>query len=446
VKNGDDEAATALGRGGAMKRLGPSHRLVRRLAQAGALVAMIVPPQGCFTPGFLGCLLSGHPQSPECRASAAAPGAPSAPTGVEATVTVDILGGRELRVTWNENPEPDVAATQASGPFDRVNGRPVTVSDYLDDDLPSTEFFYLVTAIDDRLRESFASAVVSATPIGADLAPAVPTGLAASPRVGAVQLLWDDNGELDLAGYNVYRAAQPAGPFNRRNTALVTAAEYLDMPVSAEIPSFFRVTAVDAAGQESDPSAVVLGTACPPIGCAPSSLRSARPGAGGASRGSFAFELALSGRPVGAGSARLDGDAIRGSGYTADGTFELTVSGRPGAFARTWRAASEWRLDPGAGTAGATGIVLATFADPQQGVACLRFDDAYTVKARGKTPRVAARGTFTLLGGTGAAAALLGRGHYSLGLGADGTLTYKGTGRPPKQAPPDLPAECAGLR
>jgi fibronectin type 3 domain-containing protein len=388
-----------------------------------------------------------HESEPSAVLSAAAtgiPGRPAAPTGLTA-----VPGAGSVRLEWDDSTDPDLAgynvyrATQAVGPFAPINGGLVTASDYLDDALPSTEFFYVVTVVDSRDIESDPSAVVSATPIGADVAPAAPTGLVGSPRVQSIQLAWDDNGEPDLAGYNVYRAVQASGPFNRRNGVLATVSEYLDAPASNEIPSFYRVTAVDTAGHESDPSAVVQAFACTPVSCAPASLRMARPGAGAASRGSFVFELTLFGQPSGAGSARLDRDGISGSGYLSEGTFELTVSSKAERLAGIWRSSSDWRLDPGAGTADATGVVLATFADPQQGVACLRFHDTFTAKTRGKTPRIAARGTFTLLGGTGAAARLLGQGHYALRLNADGSLTYEGVGRPSKHPPPSLPEECA---
>jgi hypothetical protein len=56
------------------------------------------------------------------------------------------------------------------------------------------------------------------------------------------------------------------------------------------------------------------------------------------------------------------------------------------------------RLFPAAGTATATGLALATVAD---GALCLRFDDAYAAKILRLAPVVRARGSFTLLGGTG---------------------------------------------
>lgn len=45
--------------------------------------------------------------------------------------------------------------------------------------------------------------------------PATPTGLKATGELGQIRLDWDDNGEPDLAGYNVYRSLLPRGPYTR---------------------------------------------------------------------------------------------------------------------------------------------------------------------------------------------------------------------------------------
>jgi fibronectin type 3 domain-containing protein len=348
------------------------------------------------------------------------PGRPAAPTGLVATATA---GG--VALDWADNAEPALAgyhvyrATAPAGPFERITTALVAASAYADSGLPATPFSYVVTAVDDRGRESEPSAVASATPLDAG-PPAAPTGLAATPRQGSVDLDWDDSAEPDLAGYNVYRAPAPAGPFTRRNTALVPVSAFTVENASNEIPFWYRVTAVDASGNESAPSAPVLGIACPPVGCPPA-LRRADPRA-------LAFTLTVQGDPV-----RL------GARYEAAGTLELNLDGRR--YAGTWRSLSAFRLSPGTGTADANGVALATFPT---GAVCLRFEDEYVAKTRGKVAHVAARGSFTLLGGTGEPAASLGRGHYGIAPGADGAVVYAGTARRASSVPA-LPPECLEL-
>ena len=68
---------------------------------------------------------------------------------------------------------------------------------------------------DNGTNESGYSNEASATPV--DLVPAAPTGLAATPGDTQVALNWNDNGESDLAGYNVYRSTTQGGPYTKIN-------------------------------------------------------------------------------------------------------------------------------------------------------------------------------------------------------------------------------------
>jgi len=89
-------------------------------------------------------------------------------------------------------------------------------------------------------------------------APAAPTGVTALARDGAVEVSWSPSSERDLAGYRVYRAAAGAAP---ERVAEVGAGEstYRDTAVAAGETRAYTVTAVDAAGNESPPSAPAEG-------------------------------------------------------------------------------------------------------------------------------------------------------------------------------------------
>jgi hypothetical protein len=89
-------------------------------------------------------------------------------------------------------------------------------------------------------------------------APAAPTGVAALARDGGVEVSWSPSSEPDLAAYRVYRAAAGAPP---ERLAEVGAGEssYRDTAVAAGVTHVYTVTAVDAAGNESPPSAPAEG-------------------------------------------------------------------------------------------------------------------------------------------------------------------------------------------
>jgi fibronectin type 3 domain-containing protein len=65
-----------------------------------------------------------------------------------------------------------------------------------------------------------------------------------------VELTWD--AVPGVAGYNVYRGAQPGGEYERINAAPVPEPRYTDVGVEKGKTYFYRVTAVNAAGVESE--------------------------------------------------------------------------------------------------------------------------------------------------------------------------------------------------
>ena len=59
-----------------------------------------------------------------------------------------------------------------------------------------------------------------------NVAPAAPTGLSATSGIGIVLLDWNNNTELDLAGYNVYRSTTSGSGYVKLNSSLLTSSDY----------------------------------------------------------------------------------------------------------------------------------------------------------------------------------------------------------------------------
>jgi len=91
--------------------------------------------------------------------------------------------------------------------------------------------------------------------VTADPAPAAPTGLSATVTSVRVDLDWDDTTEPDLAGYHVYRSANETGPYERLTASPLSDSAYAD-DAAPQGTSYYRVTAVDTGGRESEPAAV----------------------------------------------------------------------------------------------------------------------------------------------------------------------------------------------
>jgi hypothetical protein len=89
-------------------------------------------------------------------------------------------------------------------------------------------------------------------------APAAPEGVAALVRDGAVEVSWSPSSEPDLAHYRVHRAKAGGTP---ERVAEVAAGEstFRDATLEPAVPYSYTVTAVDAAGNESPPSAPAEG-------------------------------------------------------------------------------------------------------------------------------------------------------------------------------------------
>jgi len=78
-----------------------------------------------------------------------------------------------------------------------------------------------------------------------------------------VLLTWAQNPESDVVSYIVLRASTPSGPFHRIGTAsrhdvtLFPGRPFVDSEATVD---YYKVRAVDSAGQQGPASAVVCGT------------------------------------------------------------------------------------------------------------------------------------------------------------------------------------------
>ena len=118
--------------------------------------------------------------------------------------------------------------------------------------------------------------------------PRMPSGVKAYRHAdGKVRIQWnmalDSNGNA-VAGYNIYRASAPAGPYSRVNTELVTGTEFVDTEGAVGIEeggasggSYYGVTAVDSFGDESAQS----------LGISPASVASSVGGGAAGAAGCF---------------------------------------------------------------------------------------------------------------------------------------------------------------
>ena len=179
---------------------------------------------------------------------------PSAPSSVAASSS-----DAGISVDWAANTEGNVVgynvyrSDSSSGTFSLLNtGGLITDLNYTDVDAPSAEqSYYRVTAVDESGNESTYTQT-SATRDADITPPAAPGNVTATGEPQGIVLNWNDNTELDLAGYNVYRASTSNGVFTKLNTTgLLTTPTYTDTAAPANVTVYYQVTAVDTSGNES---------------------------------------------------------------------------------------------------------------------------------------------------------------------------------------------------
>jgi hypothetical protein len=92
-------------------------------------------------------------------------------------------------------------------------------------------------------------------------APAAPQGLVATAGDGRVSLDWADGTETDLDSYRVSRTTDaPGGARTWTQIATATTSQHTDTAVANGTTYYYRVTALDTAGNESAPSAEASAT------------------------------------------------------------------------------------------------------------------------------------------------------------------------------------------
>ncbi|MSN27163.1 MAG: hypothetical protein GJV46_14990 [Geobacter sp.] len=177
--------------------------------------------------------------------------APSVPSNLISTATT----ANQINLSWSSSTDNTAVAgykIYRDGTYvTTVNG-----AQYIDSGLSaSTSYSYKVSAIDAVGNESGQSSSSTATTLAAVItdmtAPSVPTGLSASSiSASQINLLWTASTDnVGVTGYKIYRG----GVY----VATATGTSYPDSGLTASTSYSYRVSAIDAAGNESSQSSSI---------------------------------------------------------------------------------------------------------------------------------------------------------------------------------------------
>jgi fibronectin type 3 domain-containing protein len=114
----------------------------------------------------------------------------------------------------------------------------------------------VVMPVDIAMQEGPASEVLTYT-VADKEPPAIITGLqAVATQNGEVELTWPVSTEVDAAGYNLFRAQRIKGTYKKLNGQPIALLDnlYIDRPAKQKTTYFYRISAIDSAGNESERS------------------------------------------------------------------------------------------------------------------------------------------------------------------------------------------------
>lgn len=199
--------------------------------------------------------------------------APSVPGGLDATAAASSIG-----LTWNASTDAvgvtayrvyrgSSADFTVGGAGVTLVGQPTSTS-FDDAGLQPATYFYRVLAVDAAGNASALSVAASATITPPDVAaPSTPTGVSAAATGSSVAVSWiaaTDN--VGVTAYRVYRGASAGFAVGDAGVTAVgeTAATTITEQALAVGQYFYRVLAVDAAGNASGLSDAATVTVSPP--------------------------------------------------------------------------------------------------------------------------------------------------------------------------------------
>ncbi|MBC2903640.1 PA14 domain-containing protein [Streptomyces cupreus] len=183
---------------------------------------------------------------------------PLVPTGT--SVSYDTATGK-AELTWAKNKEMDLAGYRVyrrpkGGSYPATPLATTTSTSYTDTTLPLTGavYEYSVRAYDKAGNESSGTAA-SAVTTADRTAPAVPGSLSTASEQDGLWIGW---GAVEgAASYRVYRAASADGTYTQVGSG--SEDSYVDTSAVEGATYYYRVTSLDAAGNESARSAAVSG-------------------------------------------------------------------------------------------------------------------------------------------------------------------------------------------
>jgi fibronectin type 3 domain-containing protein len=179
------------------------------------------------------------------------------PANIDGSTPVNLLGYNVYR---SEDSESDSGGAP-------LNNQLVSGTQYSDRNFKfGNKYRYFVRSVslgtEGGQVESLNSNAITISPADT-FRPSAPTSLTLAAAPGRLSLFFPANTEPDIAGYNIYRSTDPNLPkdqWTKLNTEPLDRTTFQDEKVESGTKYYYYVTAVDQAGNVSEPSEVISET------------------------------------------------------------------------------------------------------------------------------------------------------------------------------------------
>jgi hypothetical protein len=173
------------------------------------------------------------------------------PSTVQNYKLVDAGTGSSLLLSWSPNASPDFSNYKIylgiqSGAYDTVFTTTDTI--FTVGGLIEGNLYYVGLSVLDQ--EGYESLIVERSAVPFEF-PFAPEGFTANPLWQQVELLWFNNREYDLYGYNLYRSAIEGQLGTKLNQNILQDTSYVDAAAGNGIYYYYTVKAVDSLLNES---------------------------------------------------------------------------------------------------------------------------------------------------------------------------------------------------
>jgi len=168
----------------------------------------------------------------------------------------------KIRLNWQQNSEPDLIGYLVYRTIDSdkksyilLNAEPVPYNHFTDHlpEVAKNKFLYRVVAIDSAYNRSGYSAF-AVTRMPDIVPPQKPVIQSVTQEDKTLVVRWIPVTDQDLAGYNVYRAAEGSNPLKLNISLISGISLFTDRAAVSGIPYSYYIVAVDSAGNESSRS------------------------------------------------------------------------------------------------------------------------------------------------------------------------------------------------